>query len=114
MTLAEKILSEKSGMKAEAGDIVEASVDKAMSHDNAALVIKYFEEIGMPLKIADKIVIILDHRVPANTIKTAEAHKRIREFVSKYKIKNFYDINYGICHQVMIEEGHVSKGMLIV
>jgi len=114
MTLAEKILSEKSGMKAEAGDIVEASVDKAMSHDNAALVIKYFEEIGMPLKIADKIVIILDHRVPANSIKTAEAHKKIREFVKKHGIKNFYDINYGICHQVMIEEGHVSKGMLIV
>lgn len=114
MTLAEKILSEKSGMKAEAGDIVEASVDKAMSHDNAALVIKYFEEIGMPLKIADKIVIILDHRVPANSIKTAEAHKKIREFVKKHGIKNFYDINHGICHQVMIEEGHVSKGMLIV
>ncbi|RLF50309.1 MAG: 3-isopropylmalate dehydratase large subunit, partial [Thermoplasmata archaeon] len=114
MTLAEKILSEKSGMKAEAGDIVEANVDKAMSHDNAALVIKYFEEIGMPLKIADKIVIILDHRVPANSIKTAEAHKKIREFVKKHGIKNFYDINYGICHQVMIEEGHVSKGMLIV
>ncbi len=114
MTLAEKILSEKSGMKAEAGDIIEASVDKAMSHDNAALVIKYFEEIGMPLKIADKIVIILDHRVPANSIKTAEAHKKIREFVKKHGIKNFYDINYGICHQVMIEEGHVAKEMLIV
>ncbi len=114
MTLAEKILSEKSGVKAEAGDIVEASVDKAMSHDNAALVIKKFEEIGMPLKIPDKIVIILDHRVPANTIKTAENHKKIREFVKKHGIKNFYDINYGICHQVMIEEGHASKGMLIV
>lgn len=114
MTLAEKILSEKSGVKAEAEDIVEASVDKAMSHDNAALVIKKFEEIGMPLKIPDKIVIILDHRVPANTIKTAENHKKIREFVKKHGIKNFYDINYGICHQVMIEEGHASKGMLIV
>ena len=114
MTLAEKILSEKSGMKAEAGDIVEASIDKAMSHDNAALVIKKFEEIGSPLKIPDKIVIILDHRVPANTIKTAEAHKKVREFVKKHGIKNFYDINYGICHQVMIEEGHAGKGMLIV
>jgi len=33
MTLAEKILSEKSGTKATAGDIVEASIDKAMSHE---------------------------------------------------------------------------------
>jgi len=114
MTLAEKILSEKSGTKATAGDIVEASIDKAMSHDNAALVIKKFKEIGAKLWDANKVVIILDHRVPANTIKTAEAHKTIRQFVNKNGIKNFYDINYGICHQVMIEEGHVKKGMLIV
>lgn len=114
MTMAEEILSSKSGTRAEAGDIVEASIDKAMSHDNAALVIKNFEKIGMPLHDADKIVIILDHRTPANTIKTAEAHKKIREFVRKNGIKNFYDINYGICHQVMIEEGHAKKGMLIV
>jgi len=114
MTLAEKILSEKAGVKAEAGDIVEAKIDKAMSHDNAALVIKKFKEIGAKLWDASKIVIILDHRVPANTIKTAEAHKTIRQFVNKNGIKNFYDINYGICHQVMIEEGHVKKGMLIV
>lgn len=114
MTLAEKILSKKSGTRAIAGDIVEASVDKAMSHDNAALVIKKFKEIGAKLWDADKIVIILDHRVPANTIKTAEAHKSIRQFVKENGVKNFYDINYGICHQVMIEEGHVKKGMLIV
>ncbi len=114
MTLAEEILSKKSGMKAEAGDIVEASIDKAMSHDNAALVIKKFKEIGANLWDSNKIVIILDHRVPANTIKTAEGHKLIREFVKQNGIENFYDINYGICHQVMIEEGHVKKGMLIV
>jgi len=114
MTLAEKILSEKAGVKAEAGDIVEAKIDKAMSHDNAALVIKKFKEIWAKLWDASKIVIILDHRVPANTIKTAEGHKAIREFVKQNGIENFYDINYGICHQVMIEEGHVKKGMLIV
>ncbi|MBC7081143.1 MAG: 3-isopropylmalate dehydratase large subunit [Thermoplasmatales archaeon] len=114
MSLSEKILSEKCGEKVEAGEIIEARVDKAMSHDNAALVIKSFKEIATEPWDADKIVIILDHRVPANTIKTAENHKRIRDFVKKHGIKNFYDINYGICHQVMIEEGHVKKGMLIV
>ncbi len=114
MTLSEKILSEKCGKKVEAGEIIEAKVDKAMSHDNAALVIKSFKEIATRPWDVNKIVIILDHRVPANTIKTAENHKQIREFVKKHGIKNFYDINYGICHQVMIEEGHVEKGMLIV
>ncbi len=114
MSMAEDIISKHAGKKVEAGDIVEASVDKVMSHDNAALVIKKFREIGGKLWDADKIVIILDHRVPANNIKTAEAHKSIREFVKEHGIKNFYDINTGICHQVMIEEGHAKKGMLIV
>lgn len=115
VTFAEEILAKASGeKKVEAGDIVDASIDIAMSHDNAALVIKKFREIGMD-KVwdANKIVIILDHRVPANTIKTAERHKTIREFVKEQGI-NFYDINTGICHQVMIEEGYASPGRLIV
>ncbi|KAA0003873.1 MAG: 3-isopropylmalate dehydratase large subunit [Thermoplasmata archaeon] len=116
VTFAEEILAKVSKeKKVEAGDIVNASVDVAMSHDNAALVIKKFKEIGME-KVWDakKIVIILDHRVPANTIKTAEAHKTIREFVKEQGINHFYDINTGICHQVMIEEGHVLPETLIV
>jgi len=115
VTFAEEVLAKVSGEKTEAGDIVDASVDVAMSHDNAALVIKKFEEIGVK-KVwdASRIVIILDHRVPANTIKTAEAHKKIRKFVKEQGIKNFYDINKGICHQVMIEEGHALPEKLIV
>jgi len=115
VTVAEEILSRASGEEARAGSIVNADVDYAMSHDNAALVIKKFREIGKE-RVWDneKIVIILDHRTPANTIKTAEGHRSIREFVKEQGINNFYDINRGICHQVMIEEGFASPGKLIV
>lgn len=117
VTFAEEILSRASGggEAVGAGSIVNANVDYAMSHDNAALVIKKFRAIGKE-KVWDsgKIVIILDHRTPANTIKTAEGHRSIREFVKEQGIKNFYDINRGICHQVMIEEGFASPGKLIV
>jgi len=115
-TISEKILARASGKKkVEAGEIVDASVDLAMSHDNAALVSKVFKEIGVE-KVwnPDKIVIILDHRAPANIIKAAEAHKSIREFVKSQDIKNFYDIGEGICHQVVPEKGFVKPGMLIV
>ena len=115
-TISEKILARASGnKKVEAGEIVDASVDLAMSHDNAALVSKVFKEIGVD-KVwdPDKIVIILDHRAPANIIKAAEAHKSIREFVRSQNIKNFYDIGEGICHQVVPEKGFVKPGMLIV
>ena len=89
-TISEKILARASGnKKVEAGEIVDASVDLAMSHDNAALVSKVFKEIGVDrVWDPDKIVIILDHRAPANIIKAAEAHKSIREFVRSQNIKN--------------------------
>ncbi len=116
MTISEKILARVSGKeRVEAGEIIEANVDLAMSHDNAALVSKIFKEIGVD-KVwdSDKIVIILDHRAPANIIKAAEAHKSIREFIRGQGIKNFYDVGEGICHQVVPEKGYVKPGMLIV
>jgi 3-isopropylmalate dehydratase large subunit len=115
VTFAEETLSRASGEEARAGNIVNANVDYAMSHDNAALVIKKFREIGKDtVWDSGKIIIILDHRTPANTIKTAEGHHSIREFVKEQGINNFYDINRGICHQVMIEEGFASPGRLMV
>lgn len=115
-TIAEKILMRASGSKkVEPGEIVNAKVDVAMSHDNAALVSKVFGEIGVP-KVwdASKIVIPIDHRVPANNIKTAEGHVKIRNFVKKQGIKHFYDVREGVCHQIMPEFGHVVPGDLIV
>jgi 3-isopropylmalate/(R)-2-methylmalate dehydratase large subunit len=115
-TISEKILARTGGQETVTpGDIVSAKVDMAMSHDNAALVSKVFKTIGVP-KVwdKDKIVIPIDHRAPANVIKTAEGHKAIREFVKEQGIPNFYDIKAGICHQIMPEKGHVAPGMLIV
>ncbi len=115
-TISEKILARAAGAgKVEAGEIIDASVDLAMSHDNAALVSKIFREIGVDnVWDRNKIVIVLDHRTPANTIKAAEAHKSIREFVREQGIENFYDVGEGICHQVLPEKGYVKPGMLIV
>lgn len=115
-TISEKILRRASSEpEVEPGDIVEANVDVAMSHDNAALVSKHFRTIGVE-KVWDpeKIVILLDHRVPANTAQTAAGHKAIREFVKEQNLPNYYDMNAGICHQILPEKGHVRPGELIV
>ncbi len=115
-TISEKILQRASGEpNVDSGDIVEAKVDLAMSHDNAALVSKHFRTIGVA-KVWDpeKIVILLDHRVPANTAQTAAGHKAIREFVKEHNLPNYYDMNAGICHQILPEKGHVRPGELIV
>ena len=115
-TIAEKILASRSGAKEVfPGELVTARPDRVMSHDNAGLVIKHFRAIGSE-KVFDpaRIIIPLDHRAPAESERTAVAHKSIREFVKEQNIENFYDIREGICHQVMIENGHVRPGELIL
>ncbi len=117
MTLAEKILSRASGQEQVSPDqIVMARVDLALSHENADLVRKSFLEIGVK-RVWDpsKIVIIFDHRVPAESEKTATTHQAVRQFISAQEIGNFYDVGRGgICHQVLPEQGHVKPGMVIV
>jgi 3-isopropylmalate/(R)-2-methylmalate dehydratase large subunit len=117
MTVAEKILARASGQNQVVPDqVVVARVDLAMSHENADLVRKSFLAIGAR-RVWDptRIVIIFDHRIPAESERTAATHKAIREFVAAQGISNFYDVGRGgICHQVLPENGHVRPGMLVV
>jgi len=117
MTLAEKILVRASGRASVRPDeIVVARVDLAMSHENADLVRKSFLEIGVgKVWDASRIVIIFDHRIPAESEKTATTQKAVREFVAAQGIRHFYDVGRGgICHQVLPENGHVRPGMVVV
>lgn len=114
-TISEKILTRASSTNANADDFVEAKVDKAMSHDNAALVSKIFKDLGAErVWDPERIIIPIDHRAPANRIEVAESHREIREFVRSQNITHFYDIKAGICHQILPEFGHVIPGQLIV
>lgn len=124
MTVVEKILARASGYKAvKAGDVVEPAVDLAMSHENAALVINQFLEIyegtGITPEVwsSPKVAIIFDHRVPAESAKTATNQKKVREFVAKHMISKFHDIRGdlgGICHQILPESGYVRPGSVVV
>lgn len=115
-TIAEKILSRASGKKdVISGDIIDVNIDLAMSHDNTLLVSKIIKEIGInKVWNPKKIAIVLDHRSPANSIRTAENHEKIRKFVRTQHIENFFDVGEGICHQILPENGLVLPGMLIV
>jgi 3-isopropylmalate/(R)-2-methylmalate dehydratase large subunit len=114
-SMAEKILEKASNQEVHPGDIVDATVDLAMSHENTAAISKKFKQIG-PEKVWDpsKIIIPIDHCAPAATEEYAANHKLIREFVKEQNITHFYDIKAGICHQVLPEKGHIKPGMLIV
>ncbi len=112
-TLVEEIFSRKAGRRIEAGEIVLLEVDYVMSHDNTTpLAIKAFREIGKPIKDSSKIVIHFDHAFPAPNVQAAENQKKIVDFIKAEDIGHFY--HQGVCHQVMIEEGFVTPGAVIV
>lgn len=117
MTLAEKVLAAKAGRaSAKPGDILDCKVDVAMAHEACAQAIGPFRQMGAH-RIWDtgKVVIALDHWVPASSEQSAGLHKVIREFVKQTGIKHFYDVgNHGICHQMLVEKGHSVPGSLIV
>ena len=116
-TMSEKILAKASGTeKVEAGDIIISNIDVAMVHDlTGPLSVQSFEKIGGK-KVWDpsKIVIPFDHQIPADSIDSANNHILMREFVKKQNIKHFYDVNVGVCHQILPELGHVVPGEVIV
>lgn len=123
-TIVQKILAKACDKESvEVGEIVEPRVDLAMSHENAALVLNQFYEIynGTNLEpkvwAPDKIAIIFDHRVPAESKKTATNQKKVRQFVAEQGITKFHDIRgdeMGICHQILPEYGYVRPGMVVV
>jgi homoaconitate hydratase family protein len=80
-----------------------------------AFVLKALNEAGIAkLWDSQRGVCMLDHYVPAPTTRAAEIHKEIRDAIKKFGVKNFYGESAGICHQVMVERGHVLPGNLVV
>lgn len=116
-TFAEKILAKKAGLKEVVpGQIVTVKPEHLLTHDNTSAIIG---KIGTDLEKYGVIdpnlsVIVLDHVVPAADEKTATNHKKVREFVKKFGIKNFFDAGEGICHQVVIEKGFAVPGTIVV
>lgn len=111
-----KILAEKSGRdEVSAGEIVNAKIDLAEVNDLYLQVIKSFHEMGgKKVWDPDKVTFVFDHYSPTPTIKAADNHKKMREFCDEQGIEKLFDINKGICHQVMPEAGLVYPGMLLV
>ncbi|MEP0814785.1 MAG: 3-isopropylmalate dehydratase large subunit [bacterium] len=114
-TFSEKVLSEKSGTDARAGQIVTAVPDLYLSHDNSAAISSHFAKLGCArVKHPERVLIVLDHCVPAADHKHATNHQTIRKFVAEQGIEHFHDITDGVCHQVLAEFGYARPGMLIV
>ena len=115
-TFAEKVLAKKAGDNlVHPGEIVEITPDIVLSHDNTAAILGFFKEMGGENVFNPEMhCIVLDHAAPAPTTKHAENHRIIREFVQEQGIGNFFDVGRGICHQVLVEEGLVLPGTIVL
>jgi 3-isopropylmalate/(R)-2-methylmalate dehydratase large subunit len=117
-TIAERILAKKSGNKTVTpAQIVEAEVDYVMVNDVTGLpAFGVFEKFGEGVEpIREKSVLIPDHYVPNKDVASAKQARAMRDFVRKYDLPNYFEVGKGgVCHQLMIEEGFVAPGRLIV
>lgn len=116
MHALEKILADRSDKsEVSTGEIVNCQVDLAEVNDLYLQVIKSFREIGgEEVYDPERICFVLDHYAPAPTIQSATNQKKMREFVKEQGIEHLFDVNAGVCHQIMPEEGLVWPGMLLV
>jgi len=118
MTITEKILAAHAGKDTvRPGELINAKIDVVMCHDvTTPPAVSMLEKQGMDRVFdREKIVVIPDHFVPNKDIKSAELAKRLRAWVKKNGIENYYEVGRnGVCHVVLPEDGWVLPGAVIV
>lgn len=115
-SLTARILAQAAGKnKVEVGETVIAKVDKVAIHEvTGAIVLDIIEDLNIKIiPDPERLYVFLDHYSPPPSIRVANIHRRFRLFAKNHKIKNFYDVGTGVCHQVMVE-GLVKPGEVIV
>ena len=115
-TFAQKALERASGEKdLQPGQIVDAFPDLYMSHTASWRCIRTLERMGVDeLYDVDRIAMVMDHIAPADNAKTAGYHALCREFADRMGVRNFFDVNAGIAHVVLMERGLIKPGELII
>lgn len=114
-TIAEKIISARSGQRVQADDLAIVQIDGILATDTTApYAIKTFREMeGKQVWDAKKCALIIDHAAPAPNERIANLHNMMREFAREQGIPLF-DIGEGICHQVVMENGYAKPGDIFV
>ncbi len=115
MTIAEKILARASGRsRVAAGDLITVQVHTTVLFDNNFMPSNWPDVLRVDHP--ERVVVVLDHRVPAPTIQAAGAHCTARKFVEQFGIERFHDVGrrQGICHQVVADEAYALPGTVLV
>lgn len=114
-TIAEKILSEHSSSNLQSGDFAICNIDFCFGQDGtSSIIIDRIRDLGVK-KLFDnkKFCMVIDHNAPAANLGVAAVQKKMRAFQEEFDTL-FYDINCGVCHQVVPEKGHILPGFLVL
>ena len=117
MTATQKIFARHAGRKGVTeGELLTATVDIVLGNDiTAPVAVRELEKAGGKVLFPEKVVLVLDHFVPAKDIKSAEQCKTVRQFAEKYGIEHFYDVGRaGVEHALLPELGLVRPASLII
>ena len=114
-TIAEKILSRKSGLNACANDLVVADLDFRMGQDGTSpLAIQAFEEMqGQQVCDPQRAAMVIDHSAPSPLESVSALHHLMRTFAEQQGMI-MYDVGEGVCHQLVPEKGQRGAGSLVI
>ena len=118
-TITEKVVQAHAeglptGHEVLAGDMVTVRPFHVMTHDNTGAVMPKFHAIGAE-RVADpsQPVFTLDHNVQDTSDENLAKYRRIEEFAGNQGV-TFFPAGAGIGHQLMVEQGFVHPGTLVV
>src|SRR6266436_4260027 len=119
LTLVEKIAARHvDGLAPEtvvrSGDFISIRPRHVMTHDNTGAVIPKFKQIGATA-VADPAqpVFAIDHDIQNTSPENLTKYAKIEAFAREHGI-DFYPPGTGISHQVMVEQGYVVPGSMVV
>src|SRR5438067_11524488 len=119
LTLVEKIAARHAdglapGAVVRSGDFISIRPRHVMTHDNTGAVIPKFKQIGAT-SVADPAqpVFAIDHDIQNTSPENLAKYAKIEAFAHEHGI-DFYPAGTGISHQVMVEQGYVVPGPMVV
>ena len=120
-SMTHKILARATGKKSVSpGEIVTAKVDMCFAHDPVVKYLRqyFYEEFGKDARVwdASRIALFQDHLVPAKDSASRSLAIAMGNFAEEQKIPHYYPYgkDYGICHIMMCEKGHVLPGEVVL
>lgn len=113
-TLAEKILSAKSGTDVKAGDIVVVPLDLVFAQDSTGpLTLRQLSETNLnTIHNPARTILFIDHSAPSPARELSNDHIFLRNFAEEKGVV-LSDIGEGICHQI-VAESFANPGDVIV